>query len=174
MRLICATHQDLKALVDQGRFRQDLFYRVNVIELRMPALRECRDDIGTLAQRTLERLSHDGRASPVNFEIAADAVETLTNYSFPGNVRELENILERAMALTTGTVIHSQDLALVPHEVGDGPISGSLQDHLDQVERQVILEALEKTDGNRTVAARLLGITFRSMRYRMARLGLAD
>lgn len=174
VRLICATHQDLKALVDQGRFRQDLFYRVNVIELRMPALRECRDDIGTLAQRTLARLSHDGRASPVNFEIAADAVDTLTNYSFPGNVRELENILERAMALTSGTVIHTQDLALVPNEVGDGPISGSLQDHLDQVERQVILEALEKTDGNRTVAARLLGITFRSMRYRMARLGLAD
>ena len=78
------------------------------------------------------------------------------------------------MALTSGTVIHTQDLALVPHEVGDGPISGSLQDHLDQVERQVILDALEKTDGNRTVAARLLGITFRSMRYRMARLGLAD
>ena len=174
VRLICATHQDLKALVDQGRFRQDLFYRVNVIELRMPALRECRDDIGTLAQRTLERLSRDGRASPIDFEIAADAVDSLTNYSFPGNVRELENILERAMALTSGTVIHTQDLALVPHEVGDGPISGSLQEHLDQVERQVILDALEKTDGNRTVAARLLGITFRSMRYRMARLGLAD
>jgi two-component system response regulator PilR (NtrC family) len=174
VRLICATHQDLKALVEQGRFRQDLFYRVNVIELRMPALRECRDDIGTLAQRTLERLSGDGRVSNVSFEIAADAVDALSNYSFPGNVRELENILERAMALTPGAVIHAQDLALVPTETSEGTISGSLQDHLDQVERQVILDALEKTDGNRTAAARLLGITFRSMRYRMARLGLAD
>lgn len=174
VRLICATHQDLKALVEQGRFRQDLFYRVNVIELRMPALRECRDDIGTLAQRTLERLSGDGRASNVAFEIAPDAVDALGNYSFPGNVRELENILERAMALTSGAVIHAQDLALVPNESSDGSISGSLQDRLDQVERQVILDALEKTNDNRTAAARMLGITFRSMRYRMARLGLAD
>ena len=174
VRLICATHQDLKALVEQGRFRQDLFYRVNVIELRMPALRECRDDIGTLAQRTLERLSGDGRVANVSFEIAPDAVDALSNYSFPGNVRELENILERAMALTSGAVIHAQDLALVPNEAGDGTISGSLQDHLDQVERQVIVDALEKNHGNRTAAARMLGITFRSMRYRMARLGLAD
>ena len=174
VRLICATHQDLKTLVEQGRFRQDLFYRVNVIELRMPALRECRDDIGTLAQRTLERLSGDGRVSDVSFEIAGDAVDALSNYSFPGNVRELENILERAMALTSGTMIHAQDLALVPNEASEGNISGSLQDHLDQVERQVIFDALEKSNGNRTAAAKLLGITFRSMRYRMARLGLAD
>ena len=174
VRLICATHQDLKALVEQGRFRQDLFYRVNVIELRMPALRECRDDIGTLAQRTLERLSDDGRVSNVLFEIAPDAVDALSNYSFPGNVRELENILERAMALTSGTVIHAQDLALVPNDASDGTISGSLQDHLDQVERQVIQDAIEKANGNRTAAARMIGITFRSMRYRMARLGLAD
>ena len=174
VRLICATHQDLKALVEQGRFRQDLFYRVIVIELRMPALRECRDDIGTLAQRTLERLSDDGRVSNVLFEIAPDAVDALSNYSFPGNVRELENILERAMALTSGTVIHAQDLALVPNDASDGTISGSLQDHLDQVERQVIQDAIEKANGNRTAAARMIGITFRSMRYRMARLGLAD
>ena len=177
VRLICATHQDLKALVDQGRFRQDLFYRVNVIELRMPALRECRDDIAALARRALDRMSYESREPRVAFELATDAVQALSNYSFPGNVRELENILERAMALTTGSVIQAQDLGLNPirsNDVTDTEISGALQDQLDQVERDAILGALEKANGNRTAAARMLGITFRSMRYRMARLGLAD
>ncbi len=174
VRLICATHQDLKALVDQGRFRQDLFYRVNVIELRMPALRECREDIPALAGRVLERLSHE---SDQNFELSPDAIDALCNYPYPGNVRELENVLERAMALTAGRLIRAGDLALVParsNEPGSGPSTGSLQDHLDHVERQAIMDALAETAGNRTAAARLLGITFRSMRYRMARLGLAD
>ena len=177
VRLICATHQDLKALVDQGRFRQDLFYRVNVIELRMPALRECRDDIGALARRALERMSYESREPRIAFELADDAIQALSNYSFPGNVRELENILERAMALTTGSVIQAQDLGLSPslsNDATDTEMSGALQDQLDQVERDAILGALEKANGNRTAAARILGITFRSMRYRMARLGLAD
>ena len=177
VRLICATHQDLKALVDQGRFRQDLFYRVNVIELRMPALRECRDDIGALARRALERMSYESRELRIAFELADDAIQALSNYSFPGNVRELENILERAMALTTGSVIQAQDLGLSPslsNDATDTEMSGALQDQLDQVERDAILGALEKANGNRTAAARILGITFRSMRYRMARLGLAD
>ena len=177
VRLICATHQDLKALVAQGRFRQDLFYRVNVIELRMPALRECRDDIAAVARRALDRMSYESREPRVAFELATDAVQALSNYSFPGNVRELENILERAMALTTGSVIQAQDLGLNPirsNDVTDTEMSGALQDQLDQVERDAILGALEKANGNRTAAARMLGITFRSMRYRMARLGLAD
>ena len=177
VRLICATHQDLKSLVEQGRFRQDLFYRVNVIELRMPALRECRDDIGTIAHRTLERMFRDAPEPKIPFELTADAVDVLSQYSFPGNVRELENILERAVALTTDTVIHAQDLGLPPPPIEDvayNATSGSLQDHLDQVERSVILDALQKADGNRTAAARILGITFRSIRYRMARLGLTD
>ena len=177
VRLICATHQDLKALVEQGRFRQDLFYRVNVIELRMPPLRECREDIETIARRILQRLSSETRELGVQVELADDAVDALCNYSFPGNVRELENILERALALTNDPVIHADDLGLVPtsnNDIAGDLTTGSLQDHLDQVERAVISDALQRAGGNRTAAARILGITFRSMRYRMARLGIAD
>jgi two-component system, NtrC family, response regulator PilR len=177
VRLICATHQDLRALVDQGRFRQDLFYRLNVIELRMPSLRECRDDIAMLARRLLDRLCLEAREDTRNFDLTPDSVKALTDYSFPGNVRELENILERAMALCTGSTIQAIDLGLNPNVSGEtvaAERSGVLQDHLDQVEREAILAALEKAGGNRTAAARFLGITFRSMRYRMARLGLAD
>ncbi|MBI5901115.1 MAG: sigma-54-dependent Fis family transcriptional regulator [Rhodocyclales bacterium] len=173
-RLICATHQDLKQLVEQGRFRQDLFYRLNVIELRMPSLRECRDDIPTLAHYIVGRLSRSsGRASP---PLAADALAALQSYTFPGNVRELENVLERALALMAGDRIEASDLNLVPAQPGGGASvsSGSLQDLLDQVERQAILDALRQSDGNRTAAARVLGVTFRSLRYRMARLNLND
>ncbi len=173
-RLICATHQDLKQLVEHGRFRQDLFYRLNVIELRMPSLRECRDDIPTLTHHIVSRLSRaSGRASP---PLAADAMAALQGYTFPGNVRELENVLERALALMAGDRIEAADLNLVPAQFGAGATlaSGSLQDLLDQVERQAILDALKQSDGNRTAAARLLGVTFRSLRYRMARLNLND
>lgn len=173
-RLICATHQDLKQLVEQGRFRQDLFYRLNVIELRMPSLRECRDDIPTLARHIVDRLSRSsGRDSP---PFAANALVALQGYTFPGNVRELENVLERALALMVGDRIEASDLNLVPAQLGGGTAlaSGSLQDLLDQVERQAILDALKQSEGNRTAAARLLGVTFRSLRYRMARLNLND
>lgn len=173
VRLICATHQDLKQLVDQGRFRQDLFYRLNVIELRMPALRECRDDIPLLARSIVQRLAAAaGRLAP---PLTADALAALQDYPFPGNVRELENVLERAMALMSGDHIESMDLNLVPAQLGSATVTaGSLQDLLDQVERQAILDALKQAEGNRTAAARLLGVTFRSLRYRMARLGLND
>ncbi len=173
-RLICATHQDLKQLVEQGRFRQDLFYRLNVIELRMPSLRECRDDIPTLARHIVSRLSRaSGGSVP---PIASDALGALQAYTFPGNVRELENVLERALALMAGDRIEASDLNLVPAQLGGGTnlASGSLQDLLDQVERQAIVDALKQSDGNRTAAARLLGVTFRSLRYRMARLNLND
>jgi two-component system response regulator PilR (NtrC family) len=174
VRLICATHQDLKLLVEQGRFRQDLFYRLNVIELRMPALRECREDIPGLARHILNRLSmSSGRTPP---PLTADALAALQDYSFPGNVRELENVLERALALMAGDRIEALDLNLVPAQAGGSTavVSGSLQDLLDQVERQAILDALKQADGNRTAAARLLGVTFRSLRYRMARLNLNE
>ena len=176
VRVICATHQDLRGLVEAGRFRQDLFYRINVIELRMPALRECREDILTLAERIIFRLAPDQAGSHL---LASDAAVALENYSFPGNVRELENVLERALALMTGDKIVAEDLGLVPESAtltsaGGGSGSGvaSLQDHLDGVERKAIAEALEQSRGNRTAAAKLLGITFRSMRYRMARLSI--
>ena len=175
VRLICATHQDLKALVEQGRFRQDLFYRLNVIELRMPALRECREDIPAMARHILQRLALTAGVKPP--PLAAAALEALQRYPFPGNVRELENVLERALALMTGDHIEAVDLNLAPSPIpGGGPpaVGGSLQDHLDQVERKAIHDALVQSNGNRTAAARLLGVTFRSLRYRMARLGINE
>ena len=175
VRVICATHQDLRALVEQGRFRQDFFYRLNVIELRMPALRECRDDIPALTQHILERLAQTAGLIPP--PLTATALEALQSHPFPGNVRELENVLERALALMAGDRIDADDLNLVAAQLPGIPaatVGGSLQDHLDQVERQSILDALNQSNNNRTAAARLLGVTFRSLRYRMARLGMNE
>ena len=175
VRVICATHQDLKALVEQGRFRQDLFYRLNVIELRMPALRECRDDIPSMARHILERLARTAGLIPP--PLTGPALEALQSYPFPGNVRELENVLERALALMTGDRVDVVDLNLAPAQLPGIPsatVGGSLQDHLDHVERQAILDALNQSNNNRTAAARLLGVTFRSLRYRMARLGMNE
>lgn len=171
VRVICATHRDMKVLVEQGHFRQDLFYRLNVIELRMPALCECRDDIPLLAQHILEKLA---RAAGVGLPLlTTEVLSVLENYSFPGNVRELENILERALALMDGNRLAVADLNLLPIQRSDSiAATATLQEHLDQVERQAILAALKETDHNRTAAARLLGVTFRSLRYRMARLGM--
>jgi two-component system response regulator PilR (NtrC family) len=176
VRIISATHQDLKGMVAEGRFRQDLFYRLNVLEIRMPPLRECREDIPLLASRILERLAKAAdRAPPTLTPAARDA---LTAYPFPGNVRELENVLERSLALLVGDVIDAGDLNLVPaaadteHAEAGGELP--LQDRLDQAEKQAIMDALDKTRFNRTAAARLLGVTFRSLRYRMERLGLKD
>ena len=173
VRVICATHQDLKMLVEQGRFRQDLFYRLNVIELRMPALRECREDIPMLTQHILDRLARAADLTPP--PLTAPALEALQSYPFPGNVRELENVLERALALMAGDRIEVVDLNLAPAQlpgIAAATAGGSLQDHLDQVERQAILDALRQSNNNRTAAARLLGVTFRSLRYRLARLGM--
>ncbi|GAA5177316.1 two-component system response regulator PilR [Niveibacterium umoris] len=182
LRIISATHRNLKDLVDQGRFRQDLFYRLNVIELRMPALRERREDIPALVEALLRRLANDAGLPTPRIEDAAMAA--LMRYAFPGNVRELENVLERALALHSAECITADDLHIEPREGEDGvaavPGGGvalereSLQDYLDRVERQAINEAIAKTDGNRTAAARLLGVTFRSLRYRMDRLGMKD
>jgi two-component system response regulator PilR (NtrC family) len=175
VRIICATHQDLKAMVEQGRFRQDLFYRLNVIDIRMPSLRECSDDIPLLAKHIVASQAQGAGQPPP--EISVGALAALRGYPFPGNVRELENILERALALLSGDVITVADLQLTPATAtADLPQSGEapLQDYLDQVERQAILDALQKTRFNRTAAARLLGVTFRSLRYRMERLGLND
>ncbi len=174
VRVICATHQDLKALVDQERFRQDLFYRLNVIELRMPALRECREDIPMLAQHILTRLARAAALTPP--PLTASALAALQSYPFPGNVRELENVLERALALMVDDRIDGADLNLAPTQLPGigGNSAGSLQEHLDHVERQAILDALKQSNNNRTAAARLLGVTFRSLRYRMARLGMNE
>lgn len=171
LRVICATHRNLKDCVEKGVFRQDLYYRLNVIELRMPPLRERMEDIPVLVDSILLKLGGDGH--PRLSEAANAALQT---YSFPGNVRELENILERAMALAGGDVIEADDLqlSLADTLAGDAPGRGSesLDDYLNRLERQAILEALQQTEGNRTAAARQLGVTFRSLRYRLERLGI--
>jgi two-component system response regulator PilR (NtrC family) len=174
VRIISATHQNLGQCVASGKFRQDLFYRLNVIELKMPALREMRDDIPLIAEAILERFAASRAERPV--ELAPDALRALADYDFPGNVRELENILERALALCSGARVTREDLQLTPPETAAAPAAPGekwpLQDYLDRVEREAILEALEKTRYNRTAAAKLLGVTFRSLRYRMERLGV--
>jgi two-component system response regulator PilR (NtrC family) len=173
VRLISASHQDLQAAVNAGRFRHDLFYRLNVIEIRMPALRERREDLPDLTAYILSRLSaHRTGAYP---ELEPRALAALARYAFPGNVRELENILERGLALADEQIITETDLNLAP--LGEGGVSNQenaagLQKHLDDLEKQAIQEALDKTGHNNTAAARLLGVTFRSLRYRMERLGM--
>jgi two-component system response regulator PilR (NtrC family) len=173
VRIISATHKKLPALVDAGEFRQDLFYRLHVIELAMPSLREMREDIPSIADAILRKLS---RAQPARLDV--EAVAALESYPFPGNVRELENILERGLSLAADPLkITADDLHLTPPpEEADSALPAGdkwpLQDYLDRVERAAINEALEKTRYNRTAAAKLLGITFRAMRYRMERLGI--
>ena len=172
VRIISASHQDLQAAVAAGRFRHDLFYRLNVIGIHMPCLRERRDDVPELAQHILNRLA--GARAP---RLGRAALEALNRYDFPGNVRELENMLERALALAEGDEICPEDLNITP-EPGHGMRDvlendeGGLQDYLDAVERKALQEALAKTGHNKTAAARLLGVTFRSLRYRLERLGI--
>jgi two-component system response regulator PilR (NtrC family) len=176
VRIISATHQNLAGLVEEGRFRQDLYYRLNVIELKMPALREMREDIPLIANAILVRLaSSSGGNSP---QLSAEAVAALQDYAFPGNVRELENILERALALCAGDAIAKDDLYLTMPEEASEELAREpgakwpLQEYLDRVEKEAIMEALEKTRFNKTAAAKLLGITFRALRYRLERLGI--
>jgi two-component system response regulator PilR (NtrC family) len=177
VRVICATHQNLGELVAAGRFRQDLFYRLNVIELVMPPLRDCREDIPLISAAILARLAAQAGGAPAR--LAPRALEALARYDFPGNIRELENILERAVALSGAEEIGAEDLRLAPPG-GDAerdsaaPGTESLPDYLDGLERKAILEALAKTDFNRTAAAKLLGITFRQLRYRMQRLDIRE
>ncbi|MEI6300283.1 MAG: sigma-54 dependent transcriptional regulator [Betaproteobacteria bacterium] len=174
VRLICATHQNLASCVEAGKFRQDLYYRLNVIGLHLPPLRECREDIPLLAAAILERLAGSAGASP--HRLSQAAVAALQQYDFPGNARELENILERAVALAASEQIEVEDLQLAETAVAAEPSGPGakwpLQDYLDRLEREAILEVLDKTRFNRTAAAKLLGITFRALRYRMERLDI--
>ncbi|MDP1633769.1 MAG: helix-turn-helix domain-containing protein, partial [Gallionellaceae bacterium] len=168
-------HNDLTSCVQQGSFRQDLYYRLNVISIHMPSLREMRDDVPVIAERLLERLRGDA-----SVRFSAQALHELAGYDFPGNVRELENVIERALALCMDGVIQPDDLQLKPvqasqaEEQTGGAGRYPLTDYLDRVEREAILEALSQTDFNRTAAARILGVTFRALRYRMERLSITD
>ncbi|MFS0755082.1 sigma-54 dependent transcriptional regulator [Noviherbaspirillum sp. 1P10PC] len=201
VRLISATHQNLAACVEAGKFRQDLYYRLNVIELSLPPLRERKDDIGLLAEAVLQRLTGSTRT-----RLSAAALDALLAHSFPGNVRELENVLERALAFAGGDTIELQDLALKPATPAAAPpaaaapqveaapaepaaptqampsetwpppatLAGSLPDHLDKVERALIQETLMRTANNQAQAASLLGLTLRQLRYRMQRLEIGE
>jgi two-component system response regulator PilR (NtrC family) len=178
VRIISASHKDLAALVQAGDFRQDLYYRIHVIELQMPAVREHPEDIQLLAEHILTRIAT--QLGTPRAHLTDGAIETLRRYPFPGNVRELENILERATALCEDSQIRTEDLGLQAHQpavAAEPPEIGAqsnLEDYLADVERQAILQALEATRWNRTAAAKQLGISFRALRYRLEKLGLDD
>ncbi len=169
VRVLSATNQPLQELVDSGRFRNDLYYRINVIELRVPPLRERREDIAPLATHFCTQAA--ARAGGPPPRIQAAALKTLQQYRFPGNVRELENIIERASALCEGGQIHPADLGLpgAPTATSPGSAPGG---HREQLEKDRVLEALAQTRWNRTRAARQLGITLRALRYRLEKWGL--
>ena len=201
VRIVCATHKNLEALVASGAFRQDLYYRLNVVSLHMPPLREMREDLGGLIMRLLNK----HRIGNSSYRLSPTAQDALLHYSYPGNFRELENILERAVALTVGQIIQLEDLQIhnahqaqqeSPGRAGASfdaladpqpqislsagaaavadfiPGQTQIQDYLDEIERRIIEQALQQTRYNRTQAAKLLGISFRSMRYRMERLDI--
>ncbi len=180
VRILSATHKNLAELVKQGEFRQDLFYRINVIELHVPPLRQRTEDIPELVEYVLKRLASDSESLP---QLSDAALTALDRYTFPGNVRELENILERALTLCEGEVIQAEDLRLpaadtesakADMEAATAPsdTDKSLDNYLVDIEKQTILDALEKTRWNKTAAAKLLGISFRALRYRLEKLGL--
>lgn len=190
VRILSATHTDLAQQVSDNAFREDLFYRLNVIELNMPSLRERPEDIPELAAHILHRLSHE-LDLPIP-ELSPAALNALHQYPFPGNIRELENILERSLTLCENAVISAEDLLLtatvhgdippsskpVPvhtppqHEPLAPPVEAGLENYLEELEKQAILQALEATQHNKTAAAEKLGITFRALRYRLKKLGL--
>jgi two-component system response regulator PilR (NtrC family) len=192
VRILSATHKNLGHLVEQGQFRQDLFYRINVIELRVPPLRERRGDVPLLSAFILKALA--GKSGENVGQLSPAARDALEAYDFPGNVRELENILERAMAMCDGAIIDASDLMLpqrsarsghdVPaaaaasHEASAAPApaaasaNGGLDDYISNLERTAIVKALEESRYNKTAAARKLGITFRALRYKLKKLGI--
>jgi len=183
VRIISASHRDLGTEVDKGRFRQDLFYRINVIELRMPALRERPEDIPPLAEHILRRIAKQMGRTAIG--LSERGFKKLAGYQFPGNVRELENLLERAAALCDGDTIGADEIYLpqtaspappasvaTPSDDVDSQGERPLEDYLGEIEKKAILQALEETRWNRTAAAKKLGMTLRSLRYRLNKLGL--
>jgi two-component system response regulator PilR (NtrC family) len=188
IRLLSATHKDLAREVEAGRFRQDLYYRINVIGVLVPSLRQRLEDLPELTTAILRRISPDGKAARLD----KSALAALSQYSFPGNVRELENMLERALALSHGEKITAEDLQIstvkpmataekaadtterAQHGRSVREAYGDLEGYLEDLEREIISAALEECRWNKTATAKLLGITFRSLRYRQKKLGLDD
>ncbi|EHR73103.1 response regulator with CheY-like receiver, AAA-type ATPase, and DNA-binding domains [Burkholderiales bacterium JOSHI_001] len=197
VRIVSATHKDLAAEVQEGRFRQDLYYRLNVIQIRVPPLRERLDDLALICGAVLQRIAADAGVSPPP-RLSSQALRHLERYAFPGNVRELENLLHRAVALSGGELIEPADLGLPEQliietapgdldaledtieRVRQAPAAGAsspalpsdLAAYLDDVERDILVRALEQHRFNRTAAGASLGLSLRQMRYRMARLGV--
>ena len=187
VRVLSATHKHLDQLVQEGKFRQDLFYRINVIELRVPPLRDRAEDIPQLAQAYLARMATEWGTPP--FELDEGARAELADYDFPGNVRELENILERAVALCDNNLVTADDLgiSITSHECIPVRLRESIEDETDaeaeseasglegyvaSLERKAIIEALAATQNNKTKAAARLGISFRALRYKLKKLGV--
>jgi two-component system response regulator PilR (NtrC family) len=193
VRIVSATHRDLAEEVAAGRFRQDLFYRLNVIQIRVPPLRERMEDLGPICDALLERIAREAGQWPP-LVLTREAFEDLQRHGFPGNVRELENLLHRAVAMASGASISRADLGLAADLVVESdpaevearlaqvratpvlPTPASLPDnleaYLDAVERDILTRALERHRNNRTAAGASLGLSLRQMRYRMARLGV--
>jgi two-component system response regulator PilR (NtrC family) len=203
VRLLSATHKDLGAEVLTGNFRQDLYYRLNVIQIRVPPLRERLEDLAAISERVLQRIANDANVSPPP-RLTRDALVHLARYAFPGNVRELENLLHRAVALSGDEAIDVFDLGLPetvftdsaaqeldlitentridmdelvppppPAPPAAAPLPNDLAEYLDEVERDILLRALERHRFNRTAAGASLGLSLRQMRYRMARLNVS-
>jgi two-component system response regulator PilR (NtrC family) len=179
VRIISATHKNLAEMMDNGQFRKDLYYRLNVIQLKMPALRDRPADIPLIANMLLNKLcSNQQIAIP---SIDSDALAYISTLPFSGNVRELENMLERALALCDGAVISIDDLMIeddaaarfMKGDFDDQADELTLTDYLENVEKKAIIQALNKTNNNKTAAAKLLGVTFRTLRYRLTKLGLS-
>lgn len=176
VRILSATHKNLSELTDKGEFRQDLYYRINVIELEVPSLRDHADDIPLLANYLLQKIAAEWQTDTP--QLSKETLDALNEYSFPGNVRELENILERAMTLHENNVITLEDLQLPDTSSKETIEEKTSQDQnlldptLLQKEKEVIEKALEKTKYNKTAAAKLLGISFRALRYRIKKLGI--
>ena len=180
VRIICATHKNLEQEVSEGRFRQDLYYRLNIVSLKMPSLRDLQEDLPFLIDELMKKMGCSDE-----IQLSEQATKALLQYSYPGNFRELENILERAVALSAGQTITLDDLQLnvTPknreQNEDSTPMTNrfvlgktSLPEYLDHVESTLIKRALNESNDNRTQAAQLLGVSFRSLRYRMERLDM--
>jgi DNA-binding NtrC family response regulator len=175
VRVIAATNQDLRAALEQGAFREDLYYRLNVVPINLPSLRERKDDVDDLAAHFLQRFAEDlGRRVS---SISPKALEKLRAYHWPGNVWELENIIQRAMVMAEGEVIEPDDIRLdgaqgSAHKNGDSFLPEGLT--LEQYEQELIREAMKRADNNKSQAARLLGLTRNALRYRLGQMGIED
>jgi DNA-binding NtrC family response regulator len=175
VRLVAATNRDLRAALEEGTFREDLYYRLNVVPIDIPPLREHTEDIPDLVQLFIERFSR-GSGKPVT-AIRPEALQRLMEFHWPGNVRELENVIERACAMAKGSVLELEDIRLEPARPRPALESGALLPEgftLEQWEDELIREALRRTAGNKSRAARMLGLSRNALRYRLSRMGIAD